>query len=50
MAVGFSSMILWWVRILNEFEVSGTCSPHRIVDAGPNNHGTQAIGKYTQTI
>jgi len=23
MAVGFSSMILWWVRILNEFEVSG---------------------------
>ena len=23
MAVGFSSMILWWVRVLNEFEVSG---------------------------
>ncbi|KAI0697137.1 multidrug resistance-associated ABC transporter [Cytidiella melzeri] len=23
MAVGFSNMILWWVRILNEFEVSG---------------------------
>lgn len=23
MAVGFSSMILWWVRLLNEFEVSG---------------------------
>ncbi|KAI0832850.1 multidrug resistance-associated ABC transporter [Trametes gibbosa] len=23
MAVGFSSMILWWIRILNEFEVSG---------------------------
>ncbi|KAG1889339.1 hypothetical protein F4604DRAFT_1711826 [Suillus subluteus] len=23
MAVGFSSMILWWVRILNEVEVSG---------------------------
>jgi len=23
MAVGFSSMILWWVRCLNEFEVSG---------------------------
>lgn len=23
MAVGFSAMILWWVRILNEFEVSG---------------------------
>ena len=24
MAIGFSSMILWWVRILNEFEVSGS--------------------------
>lgn len=24
MAVGFSGMILWWVRILNEFEVQGT--------------------------
>jgi hypothetical protein len=24
MAVGFASMILWWVRLLNEFEVSGT--------------------------
>ncbi|KAI5124482.1 hypothetical protein M0805_008364 [Coniferiporia weirii] len=23
MAVGFSSMILWWVRILNDFEVNG---------------------------
>lgn len=23
MAVGFSSLIIWWVRILNEFEVSG---------------------------
>ncbi|KAH9939278.1 uncharacterized protein BXZ73DRAFT_99482 [Epithele typhae] len=23
MAVGFSSMILWWIRVLNEFEVSG---------------------------
>ena len=23
MAVGFSSMILWWVRILNEFEIAG---------------------------
>lgn len=23
MAVGFSSMIMWWVRCLNEFEVSG---------------------------
>ncbi|PIL37563.1 ATP-binding cassette transporter [Ganoderma sinense ZZ0214-1] len=23
MAVGFSSMILWWIRILNEFEVAG---------------------------
>jgi hypothetical protein len=23
LAVAFSSMILWWVRILNEFEVSG---------------------------
>ena len=23
MAVGFSGMILWWVRCLNEFEVSG---------------------------
>ncbi|KZT06271.1 P-loop containing nucleoside triphosphate hydrolase protein [Laetiporus sulphureus 93-53] len=23
MAVGFSGMILWWVRVLNEFEVSG---------------------------
>ena len=23
MAVGFSTMILWWVRCLNEFEVSG---------------------------
>lgn len=23
MAVGFSGMILWWVRILNEFEVAG---------------------------
>ncbi|KAI0711030.1 hypothetical protein C8T65DRAFT_739602 [Cerioporus squamosus] len=23
MAVGFSSMILWWIRILNEFEVNG---------------------------
>lgn len=22
-AVGFSGMILWWVRIFNEFEVSG---------------------------
>lgn len=21
--VGFSSMILWWVRVFNEFEVSG---------------------------
>lgn len=27
--VGFSSMILWWVRIFNELEVSGTpLSPH----------------------
>ncbi|KAI0329604.1 multidrug resistance-associated ABC transporter [Cubamyces sp. BRFM 1775] len=24
MAVGFSGMILWWIRILNEFEVNGT--------------------------
>lgn len=24
MAVGFSSLILWWVRDLNEFEVSGS--------------------------
>lgn len=31
MAVGFSSMILWWVRILNEFEVSGN-SLERIQD------------------
>src|SRR5258708_16339397 len=23
MAIGFSSMILWWVRYLNEFEISG---------------------------
>ncbi|TBU53541.1 hypothetical protein BD310DRAFT_937787 [Dichomitus squalens] len=23
MAVGFSSMILWWIRVLNEFEVNG---------------------------
>lgn len=23
MAVGFSGMILWWVRILNQFEVEG---------------------------
>ncbi|KAL1937768.1 hypothetical protein VTO73DRAFT_12921 [Trametes versicolor] len=23
MAVGFSAMILWWIRILNEFEVNG---------------------------
>jgi ABC-type multidrug transport system fused ATPase/permease subunit len=23
MAIGFSSMILWWVRVLNDFEVSG---------------------------
>lgn len=23
MAVGFSGMILWWVRVLNVFEVSG---------------------------
>ena len=23
MAVSFSSMILWWVRMFNEFEVSG---------------------------
>ena len=23
MAVGFTSMIMWWVRCLNEFEVSG---------------------------
>ncbi|KAH9912641.1 uncharacterized protein B0H18DRAFT_889646 [Fomitopsis serialis] len=28
MAVGFSGMILWWVRIFNEFEVSG--EPARI--------------------
>ncbi|KAG2123601.1 hypothetical protein DEU56DRAFT_829341 [Suillus clintonianus] len=27
MAVGFSSMILWWVRILNEVEVSGKLLP-----------------------
>ena len=26
-AVGFSSMILWWVRIFNELEVSGTLCP-----------------------
>ncbi|TDL28857.1 P-loop containing nucleoside triphosphate hydrolase protein [Rickenella mellea] len=31
MAVGFSSMILWWVRVLNEFEVSGN-SLERIQD------------------
>jgi ABC-type multidrug transport system fused ATPase/permease subunit len=31
MAIGFSSMILWWVRILNEFEVSGN-SLERIQD------------------
>jgi hypothetical protein len=24
MAIGFSSLILWWVRDLNEFEVSGS--------------------------
>lgn len=30
-AVGFSSMILWWVRIFNELEVSGTlCPPLRV--------------------
>lgn len=23
MAVGFSNLILWWIRILNQFEVSG---------------------------
>ena len=23
LAVGFSSMILWWVRCMNEFEVTG---------------------------
>ncbi|KAG2160129.1 uncharacterized protein EDB93DRAFT_1113551 [Suillus bovinus] len=28
MAVGFSSMILWWVRILNEVEVSGKLLSH----------------------
>ncbi|KAJ4000261.1 hypothetical protein F5050DRAFT_1804229 [Lentinula boryana] len=27
MAVGFSSLILWWVRTLNEFEVQGQFSP-----------------------
>jgi hypothetical protein len=27
-AVGFSSMILWWVRVLNEFEVSGEYENH----------------------
>jgi hypothetical protein len=26
-AVGFSSMILWWVRILNEVEVNGEILP-----------------------
>lgn len=26
MAVGFSGMILWWVRMLNEFEVQGNRS------------------------
>ena len=24
MSIGFSSMILWWVRLLNQFEVQGT--------------------------
>ena len=24
MAIGFSSLILWWVRDLNQFEVSGS--------------------------
>ncbi|OJA20726.1 hypothetical protein AZE42_08495 [Rhizopogon vesiculosus] len=27
MAVGFSSMILWWVRILNDVEVNGELFP-----------------------
>ncbi|KAJ3985397.1 hypothetical protein F5890DRAFT_1510435 [Lentinula detonsa] len=27
MAVGFSSLILWWVRTLNQFEVQGQFSP-----------------------
>jgi len=31
MAVGFSSLILWWIRLLNEFEVSGTLSLHGII-------------------
>ncbi|KAF9645156.1 hypothetical protein BDM02DRAFT_3189933 [Thelephora ganbajun] len=33
MAVGFSTMILWWVRCLNEFEVSGN-SLERIQEYG----------------
>jgi hypothetical protein len=31
MAVGFSSLILWWVRLLNEFEVSGTSFLHWVM-------------------
>ncbi|KZO93694.1 ATP-binding cassette transporter [Calocera viscosa TUFC12733] len=31
MAVGFSGMILWWVRVLNEFEIAGN-SLERILD------------------
>ncbi|KAG5728585.1 ATP-binding cassette transporter abc4 [Termitomyces sp. T112] len=30
MAVGFSGMILWWVRVLNDFEVQGNSSLERI--------------------
>ncbi|KAF9645949.1 P-loop containing nucleoside triphosphate hydrolase protein [Thelephora ganbajun] len=41
-AVGFSSMILWWVRCLNEFEVNGN-SLERIheyanIERDPNRH------------
>lgn len=29
--VGFSTMILWWVRTFNEFEVAGAIAPLRCI-------------------
>jgi len=48
MAVGFSSMILWWVRVLNEFEVSGTLFLYGIIGICLTNSGSQVTGKFVQ--
>jgi hypothetical protein len=49
MAVGFSSMILWWVRLLNEFEVSGARCLNGIAGENLIDVGKQATGKFSQT-